>query len=112
MTMTPEERAAKKKRDKQRQKANKGRATEIKAAGVVGSAISGSGSAKVRASKDKTPGMSRLEQTISMSPQFSGMLGKAAERPDLQRNTRTGKNVKDRLGKTKVDFSNKKPEAE
>lgn len=70
MGMSQEERAAKKKRDKERQKANKNKPRNITAAGVVGSAISGSGGAKVRAHKDVLPGQSKMEQVISRSPQF------------------------------------------
>ena len=66
MRMSPEERAAKKKRDKERQKANKKKAPTIKPAGVVGSPISGSNAwgtvsgAKVKAHKDKLPGNNDL----------------------------------------------------
>lgn len=105
MGMSPEERAAKKKRDKQRQKDNKNRATSIKPAGVVGSAISGSGSAKVRASKQRLPGMSATEQAIALSPQFDGMLGRASDNPALASPTSTGRNVRDRLGRTGVAFN-------
>ena len=105
MGMTPEERAAKKKRDKQRQKENKNRATSIRAAGVVGSPISGSGSAKVKASKQRLPGLSAVEQAVAMSPQFSGMLGRAVDKPALASPSSTGRNVRDRLGKTNVTFN-------
>ena len=70
MGMTPDERAAKKKRDKQRQKDNKNKATNLRASGVVGSPISGSGSAKVRAHKDVLPGMKKVDRTTSMLPGY------------------------------------------
>lgn len=68
--MTPDERAAKKKRDKQRQKANKNKATTIRPGSSVGSPISGSGSAKVKAHKDVLPGMIRVDRTTANLPGF------------------------------------------
>lgn len=71
MGMTPDERAAKKKRDKQRQKANKDKPLNNSAAGVVGSGISGSNShwvksgAKVKVTKEKLPPMRAHERLVA-----------------------------------------------
>ena len=78
--MTPEERAAKKKRDKARQKANKNKPTDFPA-GVVGSGISGTtksgtkSGAKVKASKESLPQMNRHERFLAAGPQFSNLQG-------------------------------------
>lgn len=72
MGMTPDERAAKKKRDKQRQKENKNKPTSLRAPSSVGSAVSGSNSfggksgAKVKAHKEVLPDMKKVDRTTAI----------------------------------------------
>lgn len=83
-TQANKDKAKRAERNRKKPKAQKVRgATSISPPGVIGSAISGSGTAKVRAHKSRNPQQSRTEQAISMSPAWSGDLNKAESRPEI-----------------------------